>query len=143
MATLVSSFSSESLNGNIYQDNLIFIVKGRAPSNSLIKYSASAPADLRMSYAGSGLPFATPEQAYSNSPNIGETKVEADGSFEFLLYAPNSYYVHGGTTLLLPHVHLAIKTGSSVKTYRLKLGPGIPNRSLKNLDNRPNRSTGR
>ena len=144
--SLISTFSTDDLQGNIHLDNLQYIVSGKfnEPGIYNLKFWAAAPGDLRLSYSGSGLPFASPEQAYFESSNTGELQTCENGKFAFKLWAPNSYYTCQGTKLIRPHVHLcASGNGLAPRKYDLKLGPGIPNRSLRHLDGRPDRSYGR
>jgi len=141
---LVSTFSNSDISGKILYRDLKYKIEGKftRPGVRKIEYRAAAPADLRLSYSGSGLPFATPEQAYDHSPNIGSVETSPEGSFEIELYSPNSYYVCEGIELIRPHVHLTI-LGDTPQRLDLKLGPGIPNRSLRHLEGRPDRSYGR
>lgn len=108
-------------------------VKGRClvPGDTL-RYMASAMADSRSSYMGSGLPFATPEMAYEGTANRGELTLSNSGYFTFELNMPNSYYVQGGTKLIAPHVHITV--GNDY--FNIPLGDGIGNRSLTNLPGR-------
>lgn len=143
---LISTFNNQDLIGNIYQDGQKYIISGKVNKQgvSTINYKAAAPADLRLSYSGSGLPFHSPEQAYDNSVNIGKATINELGEFSFELCNPNSYYVNQGVKLIRPHVHICL-SGETIqpKSLDLKLGPGIPNRSLRHLDGRPDRSYGR
>lgn len=141
---LISTFNTTDLTGNIHLDKLQYIVSGkfRTPGKYLINFSAAAPGDLRLSYSGSGLPFVSPQQAYFDTPNKGKLETSDNGVFSFKLWAPNSYYINQGTTLVRPHVHMCIQNAhqSNPRSYDLKLGPGIPNRSLRHLDGKPDRS---
>ena len=138
----VLTFDNDALGGKVYYNHLKYVVEGRLKSGgaTTIKYHAAAPADLRISYAGSGLPFATEDMALFGTPNQDMIQTKADGSFQFELYAPNSYYINQGTTLIPPQVYLTTANG---KSYTINLGPSIPNRSLSSLPGYPIRSTGR
>ena len=143
---LISTFANADLSGNIYYGNLKYTIKGRfnIPGAKIIRFVAAAPADLRLSYSGSGLPFASSEQAFDGTPNQGELQTNSDGSFEFQIWSPNSYYTCQGVNLIDPHVTLIVEgNGLSLRKYVLTLGPPIPNRSLTNLFGRPDRSYGR
>ena len=135
---LVSTFENDLISGNIYYDKLKYTIKGKLANWDVhsLKYNAAAPGDLRLSYSGSLLPFATADQAYDTSPNTGEVTVN-DGNFEFVVMSPNSYYVNNGVDLVEPHVNLILEGD---KKMSLKLGHHFPNRSLKHLIGRPNRS---
>ena len=112
-----------------------FIVKGRVPLSSrpdtLVRYWAAAPADRMTTFAGSGLPFPNPEQAFENTPNKGTVRAE-NGRFTIGLRFPNSFYVNLGKTLLPPHVLLKFCDNSEA-VKAVVLGQGIPNRSLSSL----------
>ena len=136
---LLSNFDVGELSGSIYREKDQYVVKGKTSGAKHLKYLAAAPSDFRLSYSGSGLPFASAEQAYFNTPNKGELDTEFSGDFTFKLKSPNAYYVFQGVTLVRPHVHIYVND----KEYDILLGLGIPNRSLKNLDDKPDRSYGR
>ena len=107
------------------------IIKGRCdvPGNTL-RYIAATSADHRGSYMGSCLPFANPEMAYEGTLNRGEISLPSSGDFLIVLQStPNSYYVHGGTKLIAPHVHITV--GNDY--FDIPLGASIENRSLTNL----------
>ena len=140
---LVSTFSNPDLNGKIYYEKLVYTIKGKfEQANSYtFKYWAAAPGDLRLSYSGSGLPFASEKMAYYNTPNQGHVTTNSNGEFEFQVWAPNSYYICQGITLIPPQIHIYVE--NLQRQYTLALGAPIPNRSLRHLDGRPNRTYGR
>ena len=140
---LVSTFDNQDLSGEIFYERLRYIIKGqfKFPKVHNFRFWAAAPADLRLSYSGSGLPFASEEMAMYNTPNQGTITTNEYGEFEFDLFAPNSYYTCQGINFIQPQIHIFNK--DTQKQYTLELGPGIPNRSLRHLDGMPNRSYGR
>lgn len=97
-----------------------------------LTYLAAAPPDRGGSFSGSGMPFASAEQAFFNSPNSGEAHVSADGTFELRLSkAPNSYYAGVGTVLVPPFVYLAYKCHGTPHTASVKLAEeAVPFRFL-------------
>lgn len=105
-----------------------------------VRYAAAAPADLRMSYMGSGLPFPNEEVAYEGSPNIGRVPIQS-GQFQFKLISPNSYYKNNGSVLVEPHVHFTI--GNEYFDAPLPSAKRFENRSLTSMPNRTNRVAGR
>jgi hypothetical protein len=113
-------------------------LKCGAKLNTQILYWASNPTNTRCSFSGSGLPYASPEQAYDNSVNVGAV-TSVDGKFKFTINFPNSYYLSVGTIYVPPHVHLKIMDGA-VKSdyYSIKLGKGNKYRRLSH----PNARTG-
>jgi hypothetical protein len=109
-----------------------FVVRGVLKSSTksgIIKFIASNAPDHRQSYSGSGLPFPNPDMAYESTPNKGSTQV-VDGRFEFNINYPNSFYINQGTQLLPPHVLVRLCDGNNDSVEVVKLGEGIPNRSL-------------
>lgn len=99
---------------------------------TVISWWAACPAEYRSSYAGSGLPFPSPEVAYDNTPNHGELVLSRDEtSFSFELDAmPNAYYVGNGTLYLEPNLQLRIRQGADAAQFQIKLNDGIPYRHL-------------
>ena len=127
-------FSKKSCDGVILTDSVGNIeVKGSVNSNTenpTILYWASNPADRIISFSGSGLPFANPEQAYENSKNVGAVKA-VNRQFSFNIDMPNSYYVGLGSLYVPPHIHFKVcEPGSDNQFHTIKLGEGIPFRTL-------------
>lgn len=142
----MSALPFSSQNGNcqgqiIIDQNLVITIKGRCnvPGDE-IKYAAAAPANFRLSYMGSGLPFPNEDIAYEGSPNIGKAPI-INGKFEFAVTCPNSYYKDNGATVVDPHVHFTV--GSEYFDIPLPLAKLFPNRSLTSIHGRPNRVTRR
>jgi len=138
--SLVSNFSNDDISGEIYLDGCMFTIRGKlvSPSPQTLRFWAAAPADRRLSLLGSGLPFATEKQAMEETPNQGSFQV-TDGTFEFAVEAPNTYYTCQGNTTVHPHVNILLEPLK--RQYKLQLGPSIPNRSLHSLPGAPNRAT--
>lgn len=136
--SLVSTFSNQDMTGEVFIDGDLFTIKGnlRVPQQSL-RFWAAAPVERRMSLVGSGLPFATEEQAMESTPNQGRFQVGSMGNFEFAVRVPNGYYTCQGNTLVQPHVKILLEPLR--RTYVIQLGPVVPNRSLTSLPGRPNR----
>jgi hypothetical protein len=76
-------------------------------ADALVHYKAAAPADRRGSYAGSALPFPSPEVAYTGTPNAGSVLASA-GRYTLRLYYPNTFYTALGTRLVPPHILVTI-----------------------------------
>tara|TARA_B110000285_G_C14994249_1_gene547951 strand:- start:312 stop:893 length:582 start_codon:yes stop_codon:yes gene_type:complete len=127
-------FDDEFCNGVVeQQQNGNISVKGDlkiSEPNVKIVYWAANPCDLNHSFSGSGLPFYSPDQAFSNMVNTGS--LITDGySFEFKLFYPNSYYVGLGSVYVPPQVYIKIcnpNVKSNVQV--INLGNGIPFRTL-------------
>ena len=127
-------FDDEFCNGVVErQPNGNILVKGDlkiSEQNVKIVYWASNPADLNHSFSGSGLPFYSPDQAFSNMVNTGSL-ISNGNSFEFKLFYPNSYYVGLGSVYVPPQVYIKIcnpNVKSNVQV--INLGNGIPFRTL-------------
>jgi hypothetical protein len=112
-----------------------------------VSWRASNPPDSHLSVAGTALPFPTEEVAMSGSAiNVGSKLSGQSGAFDINVLAPNSYYTCGGRNLVLPQVQLIVDYGKmnrGQKVYNIPLNTGYKSRSLTNLPNRPNRTTGR
>lgn len=108
-------------------------VRGTVQSNSLdpvIVFWAPNPPDYRASFSGSGLPFASPNQAFDRTPNYGAVRAN-NGQFEFKLKFPNAYYAGLGSMYIPPHVHVKVcENGVEDKHHVIELGEGVPYRTL-------------
>lgn len=139
--SLVSTFSNQDISGEVYIDGDLFTIRGNSllPDTQNLRFWAPAPVEQRFSLVGSGLPFATEEQAMENSPNQGQFQIGPLGNFEFAIKVPNGFYSCQGNTLVQPHVKILLEPIRRV--YTIQLGPVVPNRSLTSLPGRPNRVT--
>ena len=133
----ISEFKTPNLSGEVLTDNWRCTIVGRAQTGGAIHYMAAAPPDLRLSYSGSALPFANEEQAMSGGGQSGTVDLNSFGEFQFTIICPNSYYTGQGTNLIAPCVKIVDGAGNE---NVLSLGKPVPNRSLQNLDGRPERS---
>ena len=108
------------------------VVKGRLKidkPNVRIVYWAANPPDPTYSFSAAGLPFPSPEIAFENSVNRG-SMITDDRDFEFKIYYPNSYYVGLGSLYMSPHVFIKICDPDYNNIESIKLGEGIPYRTL-------------
>lgn len=142
---VVDSFKSDSGNcqGEISTNNNWNItVTGtcKVAGCNVLRYEAAAPADLRMSYMGSGLPYPNKEVACQGSPNKGEVRIR-NGKFTFQLISPNYYYKDNGSTLVSPHVEFTV--GRELFDVPLPSAYRFTDRSLTSMPGRTNRATGR
>ena len=94
-----------------------------------VVYWAANPADMNISFSGSGLPFPSPEIAFQNTKNVGSVMTEG-GVFKIKLYYPSAYYVALGSLYVPPHIHLKICKEGYDKYFSIKIGAGIPYRTL-------------
>jgi hypothetical protein len=108
-------------------------VRGTIQSKSLdpvVVFWAPNPPDYRSSFSGSGLPFASPSQAYDKTPNYGAVRA-VNRQFEFKLKYPNAYYAGLGSLYIPPHVHVKVcENDETDKHHVVELGEGVPYRTL-------------
>lgn len=96
-----------------------------------IYYIAAAPPDYRATFTGSGLPFASQQQAFENTPNTGSAELTIDNRFDIALMFPNSYYVSLGSVIVPPTLFLEYTTTDGQKRHlSIKISDGIPYRML-------------
>lgn len=99
------------------------------PDDGYVRFFAASPPDYRYSFSGSGLPYASPEQAFEGTPNAGKVKVSG-GMVDITLLHPNAYYVGLGTVYVPPSVHIWYISGGVRKDASIKINDGIPFRML-------------
>ena len=107
-----------------------FVVKGHIEGGAAQKiiYYAPNPPTYNSSFSGSALPFPNPDIAFEGTPNHGAVMTNPDGSFEFKVFYPNSYYIALGTVYVGPHVF--IKGCGVEKVHSIHLGDGVPFRMI-------------
>jgi hypothetical protein len=99
--------------------------------NRKIYYIASSPADHRANFSGSGIPFANANQAFQNSPNIGESELDINGGFSIPLLTPNSFMMNLGSIRIPPTIYIKyMSTSGDWKVVPFKVSEGIPYRSM-------------
>ena len=116
-----TSFETIYCKGNITLNNNSsdIIINGEITdkvTDSHLYYLAPAPCDTMVSFSGSGLPYPTKAQAFSNNPNQGKVELK-NNKFSIQLLRPNSYY-EDFNTLELPYVLI---TYNKNKTIRVDL----------------------
>lgn len=100
-------------------------------SGSDVRYAAASPADRMSTFAGSGMPFATEEQAFDNTPNIGNLDVRPDGTYSAQVLYPNSYYHKlGSVDLVPPTLYISYYVERQRVTVSSVLGTSIPFRTI-------------
>jgi hypothetical protein len=107
-------------------------VRGTVDSKTpdpVIVFWAPNPPDFRSSFSGSGLPFASPSQAYDKTPNYGAVRAN-NRQFEFNIKFPNAYYAQLGTNYIPPHVNIKVCEAGGEVHHVVELGEGIPYRTL-------------
>ena len=98
------------------------------PSAKVIFWAANPP-DFGVSFSGSGLPYPSPEIAFQNTKNMGSVEA-VGGVFKINMFYPSAYYVALGTLYVPPHLHLKICEEGFDKFMSIKIGAGIPYRTL-------------
>ena len=74
-------------------DVIVTLHVNETVSSNTIRFIAPAPAKHNGSFTGSGLPYASREQAYDSTPNIGVINIDSSKkNFTIKLKKPNSYY---------------------------------------------------
>lgn len=130
-----TDYDLANCGANVTQSpNGIFIVTGTVPTPlaSFVKYWAAAPPTYNQSFTGSGMPFPNPAVAFENTPNKGVVKISG-GKYRLTLKYPNSYYKDMCNTYVPPQVSVVFCDASGKKMskiYKIKLGNGVPYRSL-------------
>ena len=112
-------------DGNIEITGKLKIAKNKAK----VVYWAANPPDFNVSFSGSGLPYPSPEMAFQNTKNIGSVVAE-NGIFKIRLFYPSAYYVALGSLYVPPHIHLKICEEGYDKYFSIKIGAGVPYRTL-------------
>jgi hypothetical protein len=126
-------FSKEMCDGiieNKGDGNIEITGKLNIPKKTAkIVYWAANPPDFNVSFSGSGLPYPSPEIAFQNTKNVGSV-MAYDGVFKINLFYPSAYYVALGSLYIPPHVHLKICEEGYDKYFSIKIGAGVPYRTL-------------
>lgn len=152
---LVTEFSDRVVSGQVDCRNGVFIVSGKLHlsyrEGTRIEFRAAEPADLRLSVAGSALPFPNTQMAFG-PVNSGLVNPDKYGNFKFQVFTPNSYYLDGdvknhvghGKILVQPMINLkVVLANGQTKEYDLDLSSAAPLRSLTGFPGKQIRSTGR
>lgn len=109
-------------------------VTGRAhplPDDMQVRWIAASPPDRRTSFSGSGLPFASQEQAF-HAPQSGVRPVDPSGKFVIELEAPNSFHVGSSEHPVPPQVVVEWVVRGRSHTRTLSVAAATePSRSLR------------
>lgn len=121
MASIPSSWPWIVVNGRLL----------RTPDpDTEVRYIAASPPDHNGSFSGSGLPFASEEQAFDSTPTSGTLTIGVGGVYTVRIMYPNSFYRHLGSDLVAPTLYIAYRSGGTPVTIESLLGPAIPFRTL-------------
>lgn len=97
--------------------------------DGVVDFIAACPPDRRTSFSGSGLPFATPEQALLETPNVGRLSVLSKNTpLSIDIITPNSFYV--GSSKVYPTLFIRYKSKKKYCIRAIKLADHIPYRML-------------
>lgn len=104
--------------------------------DSTLYYKAASPPDRRCSFTGSGLPYATEEMAFYNTPNKGFVELKENNTFEFYIFVPSAYYKNLGNDIIDPTIYFKYHNGSEYVYSDVVITKRIPFRSLTYNQNR-------
>lgn len=126
-------FDYENISGeiNIFYDKARIIGKiDDSVKDYTLYYTAACPPDRRCSFSGSGLPYATEEMAFYNTPNKGQIELKENNSFDFVIFVPSAYYANVGNVLVDPTLFLKYNNGTEDIYIEIIITRHIPFRSL-------------
>jgi hypothetical protein len=127
---MIKQFNSIYCKGNVtFLKNNEIIIEGEINdeiTDPNIQYYAPAPPDYMTTFSGSGLPFASESQAFSNTPNKGIIKLDQN-KFVINMACPNSYY-KDFNTYVTPSVTITYNNDKNIKL--MLLNDKIAHRSL-------------
>ncbi len=123
------TFETIYYKGNVSFNNTDIVIDCEITdeiTDEFVSFVAPSPAQSMASFTGSGLPWATEEQAFQNTPNKGVVKLDKN-RFVIRLIRPNSYYVDFNT-IQNPHVQIQY---NKTKRFNVELSfEKIAHRSL-------------
>ena len=101
------------------------------PQDMTIRWVAAAPADRRTSFSGSGIPFASEQQAFERRQS-GTACVAKNGGFSVTLSAPNSYHVSSSERPLPPRLFVFWEAECGSHKLAIPIDDAaVPGRSLR------------
>ncbi|QOI90214.1 hypothetical protein QKU58_gp117 [Pyramimonas orientalis virus] len=109
------SFETIYCKGNISSNDTDIIIEGEITdkiTSEFVSFLAAAPAQYMTNFSGSGLPWATRQQAFFNTPNKGSVKLNGN-KFSFGLNRPNSFY-SDFNTIKFPYVQIVYNSDKIV-----------------------------
>jgi len=127
------NYTSKNLtvNFNLNKDTEMITLSGTAYYK--LSYLAPKPLEKRLSYSGSGLPFANEDMAFDNTPSKG---IINKGQFNIEIHYPNTHYEFCSENLLKPYIKFINLDNKTIANDHVVLGePLIYNRSLMELSN--------
>ncbi len=110
----------------------VLVVRGRVGpkmDDPMLEFIAASPADQITSFAGSGMPFANPEQAFDQTPNRGSVEVGVDQAFEVHVIEPNSF-LDRVSVKVAPSIFLRYRHNGRVVSEQLVIGKSIAHRDI-------------
>lgn len=100
---------------------------------------AANPADHRMSYTGSALPFPCAAVAFSNTPN--HAVIEGSGAINVMFSYPNSYYTPDAFTKVAPSIFVILRPNGDASDNDVFVRMDLPDAyGLRTLNHRPSRT---
>jgi hypothetical protein len=102
------------------------------PDNRKIEWIAASPPDRRTSFSGSGIPFASEEQAFGGAAQRGVADVSETGHFSVTVMAPNSYHVRSSEAPLAPRLFVFWEAECASHKMAIPIpDASVPGRSLR------------
>ena len=114
----------------IGNDIIIEGVLTESTDDNKVYYIAAAPPDYRQSFTGSGLPFHSEEQAYDNTPNIGQQYL-LNNKYSIKIKKPNAYHNSLDGVIVKPHVIIYFYKNKEKKEIKLDIPDRIPFRDIR------------
>jgi len=112
-------------------------VRAEDDGRRALHFFAASPPDLRSGPSAQNMPFASFEQAFHATPNVGSVQLNGDNEFVVRFHEseePNAYYVGLGSQYIPPTLHVwYVKGGDDLRLRQdasIKLNDGVPFRML-------------
>lgn len=102
------------------------------PDSMSIDWVAASPPDRITSFSGSGIPFASEQQAFEGAAQSGVACVSETGHFSVAIIAPNSYHVNSSEVPLSPRLFVFWKSNRVAHKMSIPIpNASVPGRSLR------------
>lgn len=95
----------------------------------VVEWTAAAPPDYRLAFAGSGLPFQSERAALDRTPNYGTVSGPPFTVQTVRMWYPNSYRDVRGW-VVPPAVHLTWRTDGQLMHAVRQVGPAVQHRAV-------------
>lgn len=106
--------------GHYAKDITVKLTLPVVPDDKILYYIAAAPADVRTTFSGSGLPFISADQAFRGTPNSGVVSAPSRNVAVELAF-PNKVY-EMSVSCILPSLFLMYTSHGRKQYHQVKLG---------------------